>query len=774
MSTIRLNAGTASLKPDENPDDSMQLLLASILVVSIRAIPFLAVLLVLSPYLWPFDYGPTSSFNDIAAFHAPNVEMMSSSLWVDGELPRWNHLDFGGVPTLSDPQVGLYNPVYWLMALRPSLHSFGLLIIGYALAGALGMLLYIRKLGGSLLAAACAAIVFALGGKVLMHLVVNGHTIIAPFYLLPMTLFVIENMVRSPSLPRIAIVASLLGWLALSTHPQFLLYVVYATIAASAIAAAHSEDRGRALGALVVAAVLGAGVAAILWLPVLDNTDEYSRGMPGFADMGYWDAHYAMVKSRALELIVGSRKMSGESHYFLGGATLWWVSISLATWRRGHRLGRLFVFPFWMTIVTLLVGLDFPMGPLAPLVGDGIFRIPDRALVLLGFSSACLVAFGVDRLVEVKGRALYTTGVFATLGTAVLLAVGGATSIHWFGLLIAVFGGMLLAGRTHREVARPAQAWIGSALVLIALAADTGIHVRSQIATAPEAEITRPEAGFSMPKDRELVERIAEPTRHIVSRGIPEVFKYREKLESLTGYNPLIPWRFIQYMGYAGGMTYANFHDEMYTRVARRQLFDLFCVTHYLEAKRDGEGPWRWRELGTALPRAYFVPNPVWVGVVTDDRDKQGMVDAEHTALVRLNSIDPRREVLLHQDEPVSQSIESELMSHPREPFRPVAITSRTANHMVLEFSTERPAILVVSEPYFPGWRAWDGERELPVMRANVLFRALAVDSGVHRVRFEFRPQSWVLGRGLSMASLLAILVLFLSGLRRSRRPARL
>ena len=58
----------------------------------------------------------------------------------------------------------------------------------------------------------------------------------------------------------------------------------------------------------------------------------------------------------------------------------------------------------------------------------------------------------------------------------------------------------------------------------------------------------------------------------------------------------------------------------------------------------------------------------------------------------------------------------------------------------------ERPGILVLNEPFFPGWRARDGDIELRVLRANVLFRALALAPGTHRVVLEFSPTSWILG----------------------------
>ena len=54
----------------------------------VRLLPFVAIVLLLAPYLWPLDHGPTSAFSDIHHYHAPMVELLASGLRQDGELPR--------------------------------------------------------------------------------------------------------------------------------------------------------------------------------------------------------------------------------------------------------------------------------------------------------------------------------------------------------------------------------------------------------------------------------------------------------------------------------------------------------------------------------------------------------------------------------------------------------------------------------------------------------------------------------------------------------------
>ena len=57
-----------------------------------------------------------------------------------------------------------------------------------------------------------------------------------------------------------------------------------------------------------------------------------------------------------------------------------------------------------------------------------------------------------------------------------------------------------------------------------------------------------------------------------------------------------------------------------------------------------------------------------------------------------------------------------------------IDVDARSAGHVVL------------NDPYHPWWSAELDGREVPVLQANGIFRAVAVEPGAHRLRFVFRP----------------------------------
>jgi hypothetical protein len=88
-----------------------------------------------------------------------------------------------------------------------------------------------------------------------------------------------------------------------------------------------------------------------------------------------------------------------------------------------------------------------------------------------------------------------------------------------------------------------------------------------------------------------------------------------------------------------------------------------------------------------------------------------------------------------------------------------VRIVSLEPERVVIDCAAPGARLLVLSDAYYPGWKASVDGAPAAIHRVNRIFRAVAVPAGVHRVAFTYRPASFRAGALLSILSA-ALLVL--------------
>lgn len=151
------------------------------------------------------------------------------------------------------------------------------------------------------------------------------------------------------------------------------------------------------------------------------------------------------------------------------------------------------------------------------------------------------------------------------------------------------------------------------------------------------------------------------------------------------------------------------------------------------------------------LPRAYLVPRTV----VRDDKRALEMLRQPSMPLDQLAVLSPS---------PTARAI----YRAPGVRFEPndARVVSYRPEEVVVEVRTGQESYLILSDVFFPGWKADVDGVEVPIERANYLFRGVLVDKGSHTVVFRYDPQSFQVGWRISVASLGAVgVVLLLSAL---------
>jgi uncharacterized membrane protein YfhO len=71
--------------------------------------------------------------------------------------------------------------------------------------------------------------------------------------------------------------------------------------------------------------------------------------------------------------------------------------------------------------------------------------------------------------------------------------------------------------------------------------------------------------------------------------------------------------------------------------------------------------------------------------------------------------------------------------------------------------------MLVLADSFYPGWRATVDGVAAPILRANLTFRAVALEPGVHEVVFTYYPAGWRWGVGVSLGAIVAMVAVLLT-----------
>jgi len=90
-----------------------------------------------------------------------------------------------------------------------------------------------------------------------------------------------------------------------------------------------------------------------------------------------------------------------------------------------------------------------------------------------------------------------------------------------------------------------------------------------------------------------------------------------------------------------------------------------------------------------------------------------------------------------------------------------------------VRIATQGAGYLVLTDAWYPGWAATLDGVPVPILRADLMFRAVWVPAGAHTVEFRFEPDSVRAGLWISGAAWAALLALFAAGAYAAGRRSR-
>lgn len=718
---------------------------------------------------------------DLVSFLYPTYRFAAAQLrqWT---LPLWNPHLYGGAPFIGDIQAGfLYPPNLALFLLWPAFpyRVMQWLSIGHLYWAGLGMYILLRtwqwRPGQPLSrpAALFGALAFQFSDPLLIHL--GNLNLIAVLSWLPWCLAAYQRGLNQRSYRWTALAAVLFALSTYAGHAQSTFYVAIA-VALYTVGEwiwgttdwlmRWKEQRKGVLYQFLAASLpypllfylLAALLTAPILLPVLELTRFTERSSftyqdtvafslaptqliglltPGFFGRGpalHWslwsrvETPYAGVAT--ILLAIGAFALADTT---IRRRLLPWLGMALFGFVTA--LGIYAVAHGWLTV-------------LLPIFGQ--FRAPARALVLWTLGIAVLSAVGVDLVGTRLGTPATTRPGWpffqSLLNRGCQFLFGISLPLTYIALLLtqASETAFLRASVAALALTLATLFWVGVWAVLalyhagwysrrVQALALVGLLFFDLSATGAYTDISAsdPTQGFVHPEIVAFLHNVPEPTRIDTLTDIDDL--WQPDTAAFHGLQDV--------GGIANPLQLAHWRTLWATLGGRQtQIYDMFNV-HYIivkdgtplpegkfELALDAPGPLAVYRNLTAFPRAWLVHQAA--AVTSADQ----AIRAMHAP-----SFDPHQQAIV-------------ITAVPLPPLAPmtgneqVAITHYGSNRIQLAVDASAPAVLVISEIWYPGWHATVNQVRVPVLQVNGGLRGIAVPAGHSDVSLSFAPTSWRLG----------------------------
>ena len=179
-------------------------------------------------------------------------------------------------------------------------------------------------------------------------------------------------------------------------------------------------------------------------------------------------------------------------------------------------------------------------------------------------------------------------------------------------------------------------------------------------------------------------------------------------------------------------------------------------LVHSRKSPATAETSLRWKHVADVGPVAIFENTRVlpraWLArselVSTEQRQLQVIRSGDISANKKW---EPLTEALVERSTGVSFPKDKTLTGTAK-------ITRHEPNRVEIATESDTPALLVLADNFYPGWRAEIDGHASAILRVNYNQRGVALSGGRHRVLFSYQPQPVLLGLLVSGMSLLLLL----------------
>ena len=686
-------------------------------------------------------------------------------------LPLWNPFILAGSPLQANSQSAPFYPFNFLYAVLPLNLAWTLCMILRLLLAAVFMALLVRSIGGSATGAILSGIVFSLCGFMTAW---QGTGMSDAAIWLPMICYAVLRLQRNRSTRSIALAGFSFAMPVLAGHPET---AAHLTLIGCALALTLAWYRMktidlRFLVSFALAGILALGLASIQIIPTLE----------WFGQLGTFVEREPAALSRHDGQGFFSRDLQSSPNSSLlripeAAAYLGMLGVLAAPLAFFHRSRRFAAFFAGIAIVSAAIA--FSIEPAHSIVAHlpllkGLKN--GRLILVASFGIAALAGLGVSALEQ------YADGFSFRKRTLAASLVGGA-------LLFSIAGIYEVHRATFVPVDFMRGPW-GTLTFLVPAAAlltfSVGGTIRGRLFSFLICGLAALElltfsygyASFSKPED---VFPTAPVFEFLRSRGNPATFRIAKSgypipanagmiygLESADGYEIPTERAKVFSAGLIEERGDSVFYEAKKVAPSPDRRMDMLNVRYWTViagspdfaefSKRPEkfalifkEGSVAVFESKSALARLFAVPQ-TGIQVIPEATAQM--------ARIKNSQFNPEETVLFSEPLP---ELSTERSGDSRFTCD-IELIQREPNSYVFRTRSSSRSVLVLSQIYYPGWKATIDGNEVAVYPVDYALTGILAPEGEHAIRFFFQPGSFRIGAMLSLISLFAAAVLIRSG----------
>ncbi len=678
----------------------------------------------------------------------------------NGEFPLWNPYTFNGMPFFADiPTAVLYIPnlILTLFVSGDKLDFYYielLIILHYAIAG-IGMYYLLKNLKLENIFSLFGSIVFTLSGFMITH----GIHIWIVYHVawLPLILLLFKKALEEKSFYFTILGGLIFGHSILAGHPQVSLYISFLLLLFfifeffSLFRESGFKNAFSIIPYAIVVPVIAIAIIAVQLLPTLELSPLSAR-----AEITYEKSQEGtLAPQQIITLLIpkyfgeqsaavfnywgpGGYAQFWETNIYIGISALFFVVIAILFAYRNKYV----IFFSFIAIFAFLYALgdNFIIHKFFffNVPGFQLFRNPGRMSLWFSFASAILCSFGLKEFINfVSNHKIRLKYIIITCSLASIFV--------WVLVQAGLFQNSINPEQLpeiKRLTNEQANIFIMIALVICVIfilyySKKLSVFLFCIILIIIHF-IDLSIFGFNFNNGKISPTEYSKKTESLINYLKDEGKKEYFRINSRQGSYMILDRN--------QGLIDRIFLMEGYTQLTLRRtnppaetwdkLCDMMNAKYRIEVNQTNR-TMQLKPSDTYLPRSYFMYN---YKVISDENKIKEMMTS--------SEFDPRKFVILEEYPEIDiqttdiTNWESEIIDY-------------KLNSIKLNVSTPQNGILVLSEIFYPGWKAFVDGVEKKIYRCNWNQRAIMVPTGSHNIELIFKPTSFYKGIWMSSFSLL-------------------